>query len=184
MYDIFETEMKRLSATAMGRRSNPTDSQLRQLEGVLGISFPVDYRHFLTNFGRFSVRAETPSKTLPGAYIEYFYGFPEQGSTDPESVGEFDELGLAPTAVTIGCDLFGNQFVMFLDEQMKGRIYVHEHDGGVDFMDDPDWKSSGLNWNDLPQYDDSSNKPEAFQNLHFIAPSFSDFLGALRPIET
>jgi hypothetical protein len=155
MHDKIESEMIRLAAESMSRRSDPSESRLRQLESMPNISLPTSYRQFLTRYGRFRVRAEATCKTLPGAYIDYFYGFPENGADDSGSTGEFDELGLVPVGLAIGCDMFGNQIVMFSDEWIRERIYVHEHDGGVDFRDDPDWQESGLSWRNLTEYDDS-----------------------------
>ncbi len=183
MQDNIEKAMARLGARPLSGRSDPTDARLNQLEAVLGVQLPESYRKLLTRYGRYSVVAGFDCETLSGAYIEFLYGFPESDKDDSVSTVHFDELMLAPTAITIGCDLFGNQIVMFLDDALRGRIYIHLHDGGVDFLDDPDWQASGLSWKDLAMYDYSKNKPDAFQNLHFIADSFDDFLKMLRRIE-
>ena len=178
----FDQEMNRLNAKPLNGRSDPSEKRLRELETVLSVQLPESYRVFLAKFGKYSVVANFECNTLPGAYIELFYGFPSATDDDLESVFEFDEIGIAPTALTIGCDLFGNQIVMFLAEPLNERVYVHEHDGGADFLDDPNWQEAGLSWSDLPKYDHSPDKPGAFQNLHFVAESFESFIKLLRPM--
>lgn len=174
-----ESEMKRLNATPLQKRIDPSESRVRQLESSIGVAFPSSYREFLSKFGRYSVNAGIACKTLPGAYISYFYGFPDDDDAQLNPDCEFNELNLAPTAITIGSDDWGNQIVMFLDDGLHGRVYVYEHDGGADFRDDPHWQRSGLSWGDLQQYDESDSKPPPFANLHYAAPDFLSFLQSL-----
>lgn len=173
--------MKRLNATPLQRRIAPSDSRLQQLETSIGGALPSSYRQFLARFGKYSVNAGIDCKTLPGAYIAFFYGFPDDDDAEQNPDCEFNELELAPTAITIGSDDFGNPILLFLDDGLHGRIYVYEHDGGADFRDDPNWQRSGLSWADLQQYDESDLKPQEFANLHFAAPDFLSFLESLGP---
>jgi len=176
-----ETHMKRLNATPLSRRVDPSDSHLRQLETFLGVVFPSSYAQFLKRFGKFRVNAKIDCKTLPGAYIAHFYGFRDDDDVEMNPGGEFNELGLAPVALCIGSDDWGNQIVLFLADGLNGRIYVYEHDGGADFMDDPNWQQQyGLSWTDLKQYDEASEKPAPFANLHYAAPDFMSFLESLQ----
>lgn len=45
--------MKRLNATPLQRRIDPSDSRLQQLETSIGGALPSSYRQFLARFGKY-----------------------------------------------------------------------------------------------------------------------------------
>ncbi|MDM4019452.1 SMI1/KNR4 family protein, partial [Roseiconus lacunae] len=177
------SEMARLNVTPMHNRVSPNPSQIKTWEDALSITVPSDYPDFLLSYSLYDVQAECNCKTLPGTYIEYFYGFPAETDRSLKDL-EFDDLALTPDAISIGRDMFGGQFLLFLRGAAKGRIYFCDVEGGGgDILDDPDWMDGGLTFDDLPKYDDETEKPDAFQNLHFIAADFMEFLRMLQPLE-
>lgn len=179
MNDAVEQEMTRLGVSAQFANSSQLALRIAQLENALGTRFPMEYQYFLQKYGDIRIDAWFDCKTLPGTYIARLYGLRFTGEDGPNEVHQFDELSIAPVGITIACDDFGNLIVMFLDGALNGKIYFYVHDGFADFRDDPNWQSSGLSWKDLSSFDESEDKPDAFQNLHFAADSFVAFLQKL-----
>ena len=141
------------------------------------MTFPDDYRCFLLNFSDHDVVVTTPAVRLDGLYVERFYGFPTSYASDKSDVLQFDEVYIAPDAVSIGEDAFGGRFVMFLNESAIGRVYFYDtHGEGGDFQEDDSWLETGMSFEDLPKYDNKEDRPQAFVNFVFIAPTFTEFL--------
>ncbi len=179
MNEVVEQEMSRLGVATQFDNSGQSDLRIAQLENALGTRLPMEYQYFLQKYGDIRIDASFDCKTMPGTYIAWFYGFRSTSEDGPTEVYHFDELSIAPVAITIGCDDFGHLIVMFLNGALNGKIYFYVHDGFADFKDDPDWQSSGLSWQDLSSFDESEEKPDAFQNLHFVADNFIAFLQKL-----
>lgn len=116
MIEVVEQEMKRLGETPK--------IDIDQLEATLGVKLPPEYRYFLERYGDCRIVAAFDCKTMAGTYIEWFHGFRSHGEEDgPTEVHSFDELGIAPEAITIGSDSFGNLIAMFLNDALNGKVY-------------------------------------------------------------
>lgn len=181
MPTAIENEMHRLNATPMKNGLTATEELIELAEKSLGVQFPQDYRQFLLQFSHYSVVADCSCATLDGTYVDYFHGFRSDWE-ESESFLELDELGLVPHAISIACDAFGGQFLMLLTPNNNGRIYFCDVEGGGgDILDDPDWDPEEHSLDDLPKYDNRADKPDLFQNLHFVSTGLTDFLGNLKP---
>ena len=183
--------MKQEIARILDTLSSPIDNQFRlatpediaELESHLEVSLPDSYRCYLQHFSNRKVTALTPAIQRDDLYVERLQGFPIDLKIGEYDYVEFDSAYTTPDAISIGSDAFGGQFLMFLIENANERVYFYDtHGEGGDFQEDDTWLKSGMSFKDLPKYDDSLEKPQAFVNFTFVAPSFMDFMNLLAPM--
>ena len=183
MKQILETTLDALGASINPRRKLPTAAEIDALETNLKVTLPESYRCFLQNFSNRTITALTPCPRNEGLYIERFHGFDVDHDAAACDYLDFDEVYIAPNAISIASDAFGGQFLMFLNTNAKERIYFYDTEGeGGDFQEDDSWLENGLSFDDLPKFDDADEKPQAFVNLTFIAPTFMELMALLAPM--
>ena len=181
MKQILESTLDALSAAIYPRRKLPTVAEIDALENNLKVTLPESYRCFLQYFSNRTVTALTPCPTNDGLYIERFHGFELEHDAETYDYVEFDEAYTAPDAISIASDAFGGQFLMFLNANANERIYFYDTEGeGGDFQEDNSWLENGMSFEDLPKFDDVDEKPQAFVNFTFIAPTFMDLMALLK----
>jgi len=133
---------------------------LSNLESKIGFVLPEDYRRFMIEFnGGRPVPSFFSFQTSNGptdANVRYFLTLFDKGKhyTIPQYLDRYNERipdGLLP----IGCDSFGNLVLLDGGVKSTGAIYFWDHE--LESMDDPTW-----------------------DNISFIASSFSEFANSLR----
>jgi len=107
--------------------NNNAEARIVELENKFNISLPEQYRNFLCKYnGGYTPntdykagRASTP--------VRAFYGFGEVDySIDKIDLQEWIENRVFP----IACDMFGNEFVISVDEADYGSVYFSDHEKG------------------------------------------------------
>ena len=191
--DVIQPIMKQQIAKILGSLNAPVSNQFRlassgdilALENKLEVSLPESYRCFLQYHSNRKVIALTPAALRDDLYIERLQGFPSDLDSSEYDFVEFDSAYTGPDAISIGSDAFGGQFLMFLIENANERIYFYDtHGEGGDFQEDDSWLKSGMSFKDLPRYDELTEKPQAFINFTYVAPTFLDFLNLLTQCPT
>jgi cell wall assembly regulator SMI1 len=137
--------------------SGATDSQIVELERMIGSSLPYDYRRFLSevNGGRPSPNAfEGP--TGDGSVLNWFFTLNQEEPIYflPGVIDAYNER-IPPQLLPIATDPFGNVVVLDVGAKSVGAIYFWDHEN-----ENPD----GDPW---------------WENISFIAPSFTEFVNGL-----
>ena len=141
------------------------EARLRELEGLIGSPLPADYRAFLLahNGGKPSpsgFRFDKKGRGYSESSVEWLYGIQDGGEY-------FNSLELRyrgykgrmpPTIIPIGSDPGGNQVCISIAGPDLGHVYFWDHEREADTDEDEE-----------PGYD----------NLYFVADSFSSFLTGL-----
>jgi hypothetical protein len=139
--------------------------KLREVEQLIGSPLPADYRAFLLthNGGKPSLtgfRMEREGRGYSESSVAWLYGIQDGGEFFNSFELHYRGLrGRMPAhIIPIGSDPGGNQICISVAGPDLGRVYFWDHEKEADPDEDEE-----------PGYD----------NLYFVANSFSDFLNGL-----
>jgi len=138
--------------------SGATNEEIVELEFRLGVQLPTDYQRFLReqNGGRPSPKAfEGP--TGDGSIVHFFFTLNRQSPHYwiHEELDTYEQR-VPPHLLPIASDDFGNLVLLDLGAKSVGAIHFWDHEN-ENLDGDPWW-----------------------DNIAFIAPSFTDFVNGLR----
>ena len=151
------------------------------LETSLGVSWPVSYRKFLARFSNDRVTGMCHCPTLPGTYIEHFYGFPSDPEFDTDAL-DFDCLGIAPDAVAIGCDVFGgNSSCSLTKRRLEGSTFAMSRAEAVTSLTIQTRHHRGYRSTIFQVLMMQRTSLTRFKNLHYVADNFLRFVAGPKP---
>ncbi len=107
--------------------NNNAEERVVELESRFHISLPKQYRNFLCKYNG----GDTPNTDLKAGrastVVRAFYGFGEvYYSFDKMDLSQWIDHNVFPVA----CDMFGNEFVISIDEADYGSVYFADHEKG------------------------------------------------------
>lgn len=153
--------------TITDQKSPLTEAVVADFESEIGAALPADYRAFLlannggsSDHDRFTVRWSTPphSDPITREVLDYFRSLGEGALDMRKALRAFS--GRVPDgALPVATDPFGNQILLGLAGDHRGRVYFWLHD--------------------LPPEMDETDPA----NLGVVADSFDAFLAGLREAE-
>jgi hypothetical protein len=148
------------------KKPSLTEARLRTIEHRYDFKFPAQYRKFLLehNGGRPSpnrFRFRTESSTSEDSRVDWFLAVYEGENSNLEKYIEWykvDEKRIPSEMISIARDPAGNLILISVRGDNSGAVYFWDHEREQDPSLGPE-----------PTYD----------NVHLIAPSFSEFLDQL-----
>jgi hypothetical protein len=140
------------------------ESQIAKLESRFARNLPSDYRSFLRHYNGGKPIPNRFDYTLPDGRtwsdgISFFLGIDHQDRYQNifHYLRIYDER-LPQEFIPIGADSGGDLIVLSLSEKNLGSIYFWDHNEEAE-----------------------EDEPPTYDNLYFVAKSFTDFLNCLRP---
>lgn len=136
--------------------------KIEEFKNVIGIELPLEYKEFLLKYNGGEPDAYIFNKNLDlgKIIVNTLYGI--------EANNDFDDLGksikiyknrIHPSFIPIGDDPGGNQFLLGVQGNFKGKIYFWDHNTELD--------NDNFIENELPN------------NMYLLADSFNGFLSKL-----
>jgi hypothetical protein len=142
-----------------------TEEQLAAFESRHGLRFPDDYRRFLVQYNggeptpnrvSFIKRGRTRGRRCTGLVVDFAGVYTNGGAQSLESAILRSRDEMPAGHVGIAWDSNGNEWVLCVDGEKAGTVYFWHHE------------------NEAPD-----GEPPWFDNMSFVANSFTAFLDAL-----
>lgn len=177
----FAFEFSRLSGQLLSGRLNVSTDLVSNFESMIGASLPEGYARFLRLFGGSKICSQCLCIQREDISTEFFFGFFDR-SESASIEDDFDELGIAPDAISFAQDAYGGQFLLFLTQPMRGNVFYYDTEGEEDFLDDPAWRTSGIKLTDLGKLNSDHTGTRLFANFYYLANTFEEFFANCQPV--
>jgi hypothetical protein len=120
----------------------PTEAQIRELEGRIGVSFPADYRHYLLGYnGGYFVEPSIlpPSTECPEDCLKFMHGICASHPT--AELGRERDLSRwsdnsPPQIVPIGYTIMGYFILLVTHPEGRGQVLLRTFDESFYLSDD------------------------------------------------
>ena len=135
-----------------------SDREIAAFERRLDARLPHDYRAFLQEFNGGVPSARYYSALRERLLVQSFTRLAPGRSDDIETIAQSLEGRIPSSFLPIALDPQGSMFLISLREGTRGRVYFWDHER---------------------EPEEPTDELASFSNIYEIAPSFTDFFGAL-----